>query len=478
MTVRAAAYLRISKDDEGEALGTKRQYEAVKALCAAKGWELDPAWVIEENNRSAWDESKPRPGFQRLLRGMETGAVTAVAVYAFDRLARRRKDVTAVLECVEKHKVLVAAVTGGIDLSTPYGIGVAEIVGAIAGMEIRAMQERLRSKAEQNVRAGKVHNGGTRPYGFELDRLTVREPEAEVIREMAQHVIDGGSLSSLARSLNRRGIGTAGGKRWDTRKVRDVLDNPRLCGRVVHRGKVVPDVEGQWQKVLSPEEFDALQIGLAARRVVQERWTNERRHLLSGSMLRCGSCDGKIHAFQQTSGAWAYRCRGHLTRNEDHVNRHVREAVIAYALEHPVEVSAWDREETASIWAEIARLEQKKADTIRAFTDTDDSDPATLAIVTRNLTRQIDALKERQVEQAVLDAGIQWAQFDVTEVLARPAETPEEIEQQRATIGLYVSRIVLHPSKKRGRGYDDTATEIVFRDPNRLTWRGVVRTQK
>ena len=473
MTVRAAAYLRISKDGEGDGLGIDRQYEAVKALCAAKGWELDPAWVIEENNRSAWDDSKPRPGFQRLIRAMETGAVSAVAVYAFDRLARRRKDVTAVLECVEKHKVLVATVTGGIDLSTPYGIGVAEIVGAIAGMEIRSMQERLRSKAEQNVRAGRVHNGGTRPYGYELDRRQVRKSEAKVIRQMAQHVIDGGSISSLARDLNRRGVATAGGRRWDARKVRDLLDNPRLCGRVVHRGQVVPGVTGEWDQILSPEDFDRLQVALAARRVVQERWTNERRHLLSGSMLRCGSCDGKIHAFQQTSGTWAYRCRGHLTRNEDNVDVHVRQAVMDYALENPVSVSACDNEEAATLWEEIARLEQRKADTIRAFSD-NEGDPATLAIVTRDLTRQIEALKERQVELAVLDTGIPWAQFDVSEVLSEPAETPQQIEQQRATIALYVSRVVLHPSKKRGRGYDETATEIVFKDPNRLTWRGVI----
>lgn len=180
--IKAAAYLRISKDDEGQGLGIDRQHEAVKILCEQKGWVLDPLWVIAENNRSAWDDSKPRPGFQRLIRRMESGEVTAVAVYAFDRLARRLKDTALVLDLVEKHRVQVATVTGGLDLSTIYGRGIAGMLGSMAAMEIAALRERLSSKAEQNVRVGKVHNGGRRPFGYALDRKTVVDEEADVIR--------------------------------------------------------------------------------------------------------------------------------------------------------------------------------------------------------------------------------------------------------------------------------------------------------
>lgn len=473
MVIRAAAYLRISKDDEGKGLGIDRQLAAVQTLCADKGWELDPRWVIEENNRFAWDDSKPRPGFRRLLRGMESGEVQAVAVYAFDRLARRLRDTAAVLDLVEKQGVQVATVTGGLDLSSSYGRGIAGMLGSLAAMEMASMTERLRAKAEQNVQAGRVHNGGTRPYGYELDRKTPRPDEVAVLREMADHVLRGLSLTSLARSLNARGVTTTGGRRWDTRKVKDVLDNPRLCGRVVHRGQVVPGVRGEWEPVLTEATFDRLQIALAARRVVQERWTNSRRHLLSGSMLRCGTCNEKVVAFQQSTGVWAYRCRGHVTRNEAHVDRHVREATIAYALEHPVRIEAWDSEEQADLHAQVVALEQRKAEAVRAFAE-HGGDAAALAMLTADLRARIDAAKDRQIERAVLETGLDWAQFDVSEVLNKPAETPEAIDQQRAVLALYVERVVLHPSKKRGRGYDETATDVVFRDPNRLTWRGVI----
>lgn len=473
MVIKAAAYLRISKDDEGQGLGIDRQHEAVKILCEHKGWVLDPLWVIAENNRSAWDDSKPRPGFQRLIRGMESGEVTAVAVYAFDRLARRLKDTALVLDLVEKHRVQVATVTGGLDLSTIYGRGIAGMLGSMAAMEIAALRERLSSKAEQNVRVGKVHNGGRRPFGYALDRKTVVDEEADVIRGMAQHLLSGGSLSSIAGDLNRRGRGTAYGTTWSTRKVKDVLDNPRLCGRVVHRGEVRPNIRGQWGTILDEDTFDAVQLAMAARRRVENSWTNRRQHLLSGSLLRCGVCDGKTLAFLQSSGVWAYRCRGHVLRNEANVDEHIRRAVTERASEHPFRVTEWETAQEGDISEEIAVLERRRADAVRAFAE-HGGDAAALAMLTAQVQAQIDGLRSRQVERVVLGIDAEAAQFDVSDLLASTATTTEEIDQQRAVIRLYVQTIRLHPSKKRGRGYDDTATEIVFRDPDQLAFRAVV----
>lgn len=493
MTIRAAAYLRISKDEEGQGLGIERQLDAVKALCQQRDWELDQRWLIAENNRSAWDDSKPRPGFQRLLRGMESGQVKAVAVFAFDRLARRRKDVAHVLDVVEKHGVLIAVHTGNLDLSTVYGRGIAGVLGALAGMEIASNQERLKAKAEQNVRAGKVHNGGSRPYGYTLGRDEVVEEEAEILREIARRLAKGESLTRVARDLNRRQVNASTfipkplrpdeehdprrhdprHRLWNTKTLREVMARPRMCGRVVHRGEVVPGVTGQWPAILTPKEFDTLQIAIAARRRVEDRWTNARTHLLSGSLTRCGSCDGKVLAFKQSTGVWAYRCRGHVLRNEANVDAHVRAAVVQYALEHPVRVAEWQQEQQVDLSVQIAVLERRKTEVVRAFAQ-HGGDAASLAMLTADLQAQVDALRGQQVEQVVLGSDFEWAQFDVSDVMADTATTAEGIEQQRAVLALYVDRITLHPSKQRGRGYDETATEIVYRDPNRRTWRGIV----
>lgn len=48
-------------------------------------------------------------------------------------------------------------------------------------------------------REGKLTGGGKRPYGYDNDRLTVRDNEAEVVRGLARRALGGESMLSLCR---------------------------------------------------------------------------------------------------------------------------------------------------------------------------------------------------------------------------------------------------------------------------------------
>ncbi len=141
MARRAAVYLRISRDEAGEGLGIDRQRDAVKSLARAKGWVIDPAWVIEENDVSAYAK-RPRPGFERLVRGIESGQVKAVVAYALDRLVRRLDDLARLIDVAEQHDVPVATVAGDVDLSTGHGRGLAKLLGVVASIEVDHMSAR------------------------------------------------------------------------------------------------------------------------------------------------------------------------------------------------------------------------------------------------------------------------------------------------------------------------------------------------
>lgn len=232
-----------------------------------------------------------------------------------------------------------------------------------------------------------------------------------------------------------------------------MLDNPRLCGRVRFRGEVLPGVMGQWETILSEEEFDAVQVAVAARRKINDRWTNDRRHLLSGALLRCGveGCGRKIHAFKQTSGVWAYRCPGHLSRDLRSVDAHVIREVAAYALDNPIRVAEWHRPEQQDLSEQIGVLERRKADAVAAFAE-HGGDPAALAMLTADLQARIESLRDQQVDQIAFETGIDWAQFDLTRILAEPASDPAGIDQQRAAIVLFVESITLRPGEAEGSG--------------------------
>ena len=97
--------------------------------------------MIEENDVSAYAK-RPRPGFERLVWGIESGQVEAVVAYVLDRLVRRLDDLARLIDVAEQHDVPVATVAGDVDLSTGHGRGLAKLLGVVASIEVDHMSAR------------------------------------------------------------------------------------------------------------------------------------------------------------------------------------------------------------------------------------------------------------------------------------------------------------------------------------------------
>ncbi len=71
--------------------------------------------------------------------------------------------------------------------------------------------------------------GGTRPFGYRSDRLTVEPTEAAAIREAAARIRAGDSLRGLASDWNARGLRTVTGRDWSAQVLRRMLTSrPRV----------------------------------------------------------------------------------------------------------------------------------------------------------------------------------------------------------------------------------------------------------
>ena len=461
-----AVYLRISKDAQGEGLGIERQRTACQDLAKGHGWHIDPTWVLDENDTSATKGRRPK--FERLLEGIESGEVRAVVAYSLDRLQRRLIDLARLIDAAEKHDVPIVTASGQLDMTTPLGRSNAKLLGVVASIETDNLADRLRRKASQNVATGKVHNGGRRPYGYTVDRKSVVDAEAEVIREVAARLIGGESLTAVAKDLNRRDLMTGGGRRWDSRRLREVMARPRLCGRVVHRGAVLPDVKGEWPPILDSATWERVQVAMAARRLVDDRWTNERKYLLSGVLMRCGLCGEKMHVSKNRDQVPAYRCRTHVSRNMALTDAFVISEVHKRADEVAFTVTDWFDPEQAEIAERITSLEAQQVEAAEEFVDGGLS-PAALRAMDAKFTREIAALRDQQAESFTHGLEAQAAKFDLSDWDSMT------LEERRTALTLYVEKIVVHPQKTRGRGaFDTAAIEIVWRDPETLRFRAVI----
>ena len=226
-----------------------------------------------------------------MLAELESGDRDAVIVYNLDRLHRRPAELEEFVGLCERVGVSqVATVTADIDLGNDDGLFMARIFAAFAAKESGRKSARVRRKLLQNAEQGLPH-GSVRPFGYEPDKITLRESEAAVVREMVDRYLAGQSIKSLTVWLNDSGIAPAVAKSWQTSAVRQILCSGRIAGLREHQGQVIG--QAAWPGIITPAERDRVLARIAARAVTKTRAA--RTYLLSG-MLRCGRCGNRLYS--------------------------------------------------------------------------------------------------------------------------------------------------------------------------------------
>jgi DNA invertase Pin-like site-specific DNA recombinase len=290
-TVKAAAiYARISSDQTGQGLGVTRQLEDCRRLAAERGWTVASEYV--DNDISAY-RGKARPEYARMLGDIEAGRIDGVIAYHQDRLTRRPMEWEQFVELCDRAGVeQLATVTSAIDFGNDNGMLVARITAAVAANESAQKSTRIRRKIQQNVELGKPNGGAQRPFGYEPDKMTVRESEAEIIRQIVARFLAGESLRSLVTWMNVQEIPTmAKATEWRTPTLRQILAGGRIAGLRDHHG--VPAGPAAWPAIISQEEHDQILATMRSKQRTGRR--APRRYLLSG-LLRCGKCGNRLYS--------------------------------------------------------------------------------------------------------------------------------------------------------------------------------------
>jgi site-specific DNA recombinase len=298
---RAAVYLRISQDRNGEALGVERQRADCLALAERQGWTVGETYV--DNDRSAFS-GKPRPGYVRMLADVRAGHVDGVIAWHTDRLHRRFRELEPFVDAVESAGIPVATVKAGeLDVATASGRMLARILAAADAHEVERKSERQRAKAREIALAGRTNGGGMRPYGYKQGGQEIEPDEAELIGEAARRVIDGESTYAIAEDWRGRGITTTTGAAWSHRSLGRTLRLPRIAGLREYEGELFPAV---WPAVLPRRTWDAVQRRLAQRPAEHRRGGGRGTYLLTG-LMTCGRC-GEPMRGHPVHGKRSYGC--------------------------------------------------------------------------------------------------------------------------------------------------------------------------
>jgi site-specific DNA recombinase len=92
MTIKpkAALYTRISKDDRGIGqISIQEQNDAVRLLAEKHGYEIDETLMFSDTESA---KRVGRPGFEQMMKTIESGKAEAIITFKLNRLARNPVD--------------------------------------------------------------------------------------------------------------------------------------------------------------------------------------------------------------------------------------------------------------------------------------------------------------------------------------------------------------------------------------------------
>ena len=462
-------YIRLSRHRGAEdtSMSPEVQADACRAYAEAQGWEV--VEVIEDLDVSGSDKGLRlgRPGLSRIRRLW--GSIDVVIFLKIDRLARNVVDFTAFAEEARVHGADLVSVRDGLDLTTPGGRFVANVLAAFAEMEAATISERTRDGLRA-VQASGRWSGGPAPYGFRSVNnpdgpgkvLAIDADEAAFVQEAAERVLAGENLTSVVRWANGpNGRPPRRAEAWSRVTLRQVLTGSAIAGRVVRmvdRSPVaVLDADGvpvTIPAIVTPDESAALRDVLDPKPDARKRGGRKPSRLLS-LIVTCGSCGAKLQVARRTGKEVIYRCQGY---QHGHCSAPV--SVSAPAVEAYVagkflgavgDLPAYVRRAEVTGGAAVADAEAAKAAALASL-----AEAATPAAFAR--------LQAAQVELAEALASPRETVLKLVPTGKTIAETWEaaDINDRRALLDANVAVVSVHRVGKGSKYLDPRRVVLMF----------------
>ena len=341
--IRAALYSRISERDE-KIDKVDIQERRLRAAAEEAGYVI--ASVHVDDGISAY-KGKVRPGFLSLLAEIKAGRCDIVMAVAPDRFARRLEENEALQVLCISAGVKWHTLTGGVmDPSTPMAKAMASIAGVMAELESANKVERLRARFSDRLASGQ-DLWGNRPFGFEVDRMTVREVEADMVREGYRLILAGQSLYAIMRLYNASGVLSVAGKPWSVQTVKQVLLRPRNAGLLESKGVVLGD---SLTPIVGREEWEQLTAILTDPKRDRKPGPKVLTHFMTG-VAECAVCGSHMVSATASSRGRKlpiYKCSRSRDAGERDGTRHptiqrpILEAAIPDAVMGALINSFWD----------------------------------------------------------------------------------------------------------------------------------------
>ena len=219
----AVGYVRVSTEGQvKEGVSLENQEEKIRAYCGFKGFDLVD--IIRDEGISG-GKNAARPGFLKLLEGIEEDEIQILVLYSLERLSRDMLTLLALERLLDEYDIQLHTVEGMIDTSTPDGFMNFAMKAFLGEMERRQVKYRTKKALEYKKSQGQVT--GRVPYGFSREgkNLVENPDEQMVIAIVNKFYEEEKGLTEICRELKNLGHKTRKGKDFVPMQVKRMIED-------------------------------------------------------------------------------------------------------------------------------------------------------------------------------------------------------------------------------------------------------------
>ena len=303
---RVAGYARVSTESDEQFTSYEAQVDYyTRHIKSNPEWEFVEVYTDEGITGT---NTKKRDGFNRMIEDAVNGKIDLILTKSVSRFARNTVDSLVTIRQLKEKGVEVYFEKENIYTFDGKGELLLTIMSSLAQEESRSISENVTWGQRKRFADGKVNLPYKQFLGYRkgADGFPEVVPEeAVIVRRIYTRFMEGLTPGAIAKELTADAIPTPSGKqRWQTSTVESILQNEKYKGaallqkcftvdfltktRKVNEGEVPQYyVEHSHEPIISPEEFDKVQIEFQRRKRISRRYSGKS---IFSSRIICGDC--------------------------------------------------------------------------------------------------------------------------------------------------------------------------------------------
>ena len=179
-----AVYVRVSTRKQD----TKSQEPDLRRWADTYSDNAPVMWYRDKATGRTMD----RPGWKHLEADLTAGKISTLVCWRLDRLGRTASGLTTLFEALMGRKIGLVSLKDGLDLSTPAGRLMANVLASVAAFETEVRAERIMAGQEAARAAGKRWGGSVKGR-----RVKVTAEQTATIARLRQ---EGKKVTAIARA--------------------------------------------------------------------------------------------------------------------------------------------------------------------------------------------------------------------------------------------------------------------------------------